>query len=403
MCSSVLLGPVLDFGAMALTGVFQKDGKSVPHAPLVLCRCQSCGLLQLGHSYSMDFLYGDTYGYESHLNSSMVGHLTRKAATLEKNFLDPKKKHVVVDIASNDGTLLSGYSNPSITRVGIDPLINVVSDHYPTGSIKIIDFFSAVNYWSEVEQPASLVTSLSVLYDLDNPIQFAKDVYEILNSEGIWHFEQSYAPTMFDTMSYDTVCHEHLLYLSLHDIDFLMKESGFQILNATLNSINGGSIAITAIKSKKKIERHPFVDYLLDKEKLDGTRDGKRAVNFAEDAHKHRLELQNLLIAYKNQGFTIKALGASTKGNVILQWLGIDSNIIECIGDVNPRKFGTSTPGSHIKIVPESEIMQNVTPKELVMVLPWHFRDGIIIRSQDLLGKGVQLLFPLPRIEVVSV
>ena len=401
ICEGTELSTLLDFGDMALTGVFLTDGALVPKAPLDFCRCNNCGLVQLRHSYSLESLYGDSYGYESHLNKAMVDHLTRKARLLEKKYLSPNSNEIVVDIASNDGTLLSGYVGKNFRYVGIDPLIDVVSDHYPDGAIKIKNFFSSDAYWEKNDSPASLVTSLSVLYDLDKPISFAKNINSILKDDGIWHFEQSYLPTMIDTLSYDTICHEHLLYLSLHDIKRILDESGFKILDASLNATNGGSIAITAVKSKENHPHSPYIDFLLEREIVSGITTGEKLHVFVSRAIEHKKEFRQLLGMYISEGYEIVGLGASTKGNVLLQWLDLDTTFISRIGDVNKRKFGTMTPGTSIPIVSEEEIL-NGEGKRIALVLPWHFREGIIAKSEKIMSQGVGLIFPLPRIEVVS-
>jgi hypothetical protein len=401
ICEGTELATLLDFGDMALTGVFLTDGALVPKAPLDFCRCNNCGLVQLRHSYSLESLYGDSYGYESHLNKAMVDHLTRKARLLEKKYLSPNSNEIVVDIASNDGTLLSGYVGKNFRYVGIDPLIDVVSDHYPDGAIKIKNFFSSDAYWEKNDSPASLVTSLSVLYDLDKPVSFAKNINSILKDDGIWHFEQSYLPTMIDTLSYDTICHEHLLYLSLHDIVRILDESGFKILDASLNATNGGSIAITAVKSKENHPHSPYIDFLLEREIVSGITTAEKLHVFVSRAIEHKKEFRQLLGMYISEGYEIVGLGASTKGNVLLQWLDLDTTFISRIGDVNKRKFGTMTPGTSIPIVSEEEIF-NGKGKRIALVLPWHFREGIIAKSEKIMSQGVGLIFPLPRIEVVS-
>jgi hypothetical protein len=401
ICNSSNIELILDFGDLALTGVFLEDGSQVLKAPLRLVRCESCGLVQLAHTYSLDALYTDSYGYESHLNQSMRNHLKSKAQLLQKKYLRNKTNPIVVDVASNDGTLLAGYSLPGATYIGIDPLIKNISDYYPSNAIKVNDFFTSEAYRQVSESQASLVTSLSVIYDLDNPVSFAKDVELILEEGGIWHFEQSYLPTMIETLSYDTICHEHLLYLRLSDIMKILSIAGLQILDASLNATNGGSIAVTAIKSEASITPDPFVGYLLEKEESDGYASGLRLREFAKDAVEHSKDLRKILGEYKSSNFTIFGLGASTKGNVLLQWAGLNSSTIESIGDINPKKFGKQTPGTCIDIVSENEVLESAASNVLVVVMPWHFRDGIVKNSMRYLENGGKLLFPLPRIEIV--
>ena len=403
ICSNKSLEIIMDFGDLALTGVFLDQGKSVPRAPLQLSRCCDCGLVQLAHTYDQAALYGDSYGYESHLNSSMVAHLKSKAQSLEARYLRNLKTPTIVDIASNDGTLLSGYTNNQAKLVGIDPLISVVSDFYPENASKIAEFFTADSYFTSNSQKANLVTSLSVLYDLDNPKKFVADIASILDEGGIWHFEQSYLPTMVDTLSYDTICHEHLLYLTLNDIKNLLEDSGLELIDASLNAVNGGSIAVTAQKLPATYGQSPFVSFLLNEESKKGYGTDLPIRNFAANSENHRIELKKLIAAYKEKGFEINALGASTKGNVLLQWLGLDQDYIESIGDINPRKFGKQTPGTGIPIVNETEVLNVKNTNSISIVLPWHFRNGIVTNCQSYIHKGGSLLFPLPQIEVVSI
>lgn len=402
ICQEVSLETILDFGEIYLTGVFLENGGDVDKASMSLAQCTRCGLVQLEHEYSQHALYGKSYGYESHLNQSMVDHLKRKARLLEARFLNHLNFPVIVDIASNDGTLLSGFQKEDSKLIGIDPLLNIVSDYYPKKSIKIESFFSKESYFDKFTEKANLVTSLSVLYDLPDPKRFVSDIYEILDEGGVWHFEQSYLPTMVETLSYDTICHEHLLYLSMHDILNLTESAGFQIESASLNSVNGGSIAVTAIKSKESISRDPFVDFLLQKEIDQGYQDLSAMKKFAIAANGHRESLKNLIMKYAKSDTEIFALGASTKGNVLLQWAELSHELISSVGDVNPRKFGKETPGTKIPIESENWLLEKFGSGSIAIVLPWHFRDGIVRNCEKYLSNGGRLLFPLPNIQIVS-
>ena len=402
LCGTSNLSALMDLGKLSLTGVFLAPGENAPKAELVLAQCSNCHLVQLLHSYPPELLYGANYGYESHLNLNMVSHLQAKAKNLEKQYIRAEKQAVVVDIASNDGILLSGYQDKNIIKIGIDPLINILEDYYPADSIKILEYFSANVYWENFNKPADLVTSVSVIYDLEAPIKFANDVFQILSDGGIWHFEQSYLPTMVATTSYDTICHEHLLYFSLHDLRFLLNNSGFQLIDATLNSTNGGSIAITAKKSHLIEPVDPFVDFLLAREVKLGFQNGSAMEKFVHEALTHRDNIKDIIYNYKILDFNIFGLGASTKGNVLLQWAELNGNFINSIGDINPKKFGKLTPGSAIPIVPEEEILKMGNKKSIALVLPWHFRSGILDRAESFLSNGGKLLFPLPNIEVVG-
>lgn len=405
VCQESNLESILDFGELSFTGVFAVDGSQIPKAELNLGRCRSCGLVQLLHSYDQEILYGESYGYESHLNSSMADHLKYKAAALEakirKDDESSSGDFIALDIASNDGTLLQGYSK-DVIKVGIDPLIGVVKDFYPEETHKIKSFFSSEVYFEVMKDKADLVTSLSVIYDLENPIKFAKEVASVLKDGGLWHLEQSYLPSMCKTLSYDTICHEHLLYLSLHDIKEILTQANFSILDVTLNDVNGGSIAVTAIKGETSNRVDPFVEFLLAKEVREGFQNGVALHEFASAALDHRLKLKNLLESYKNEGYLLYGLGASTKGNVLLQWAGIGNQLVLSIGDVNSKKEGKRTPGSNIPIISEAEVLKKSGEKTMYILLPWHFRKNILKKCNQSLGEGSKFLIPLPEIEVVA-
>jgi hypothetical protein len=401
LCNNSDIEVILDFGNLALTGVFKEFNDLVELTPLVLVRCKSCGLVQLKHSYDLNILYGNTYGYESHLNNEMTNHLQSTARRLENKYLNSNIKQTVADIASNDGTLLSGYVNPSLKLIGIDPLINSVSDFYPKNSIKIANFFSAKEYFSKNLDKAHLVTSFSVIYDLEDPITFAQEINSILIDDGIWHFEQSYLPAMVKNSGYDTICHEHLLYLTLNDIFQILSKSNFKIIEVSLNDINGGSIAVTAKKTDKNFELPPFAKHLLRMEEREGYKNGEALRKFAEKAELHKIDLLRLIKEYLNLGFKIYGLGASTKGNVILQWLGLSSNEINSIGEINPKKIGKITPGSAIPIIDESVLLENLGANTILFILPWHFRIGILKKTEGYRSKGGIILFPFPNLDIV--
>jgi C-methyltransferase C-terminal domain/Putative zinc binding domain/Methyltransferase domain len=405
ICSANKLEDLYDFGEIFLTGVFLDNGNDVPKTPMKLIRCHECGLVQLGHSYSLPDLYGDSYGYESHLNFSMKKHLMDKAKRLEKTFvkLNPGKKlEIVVDIASNDGTFLSGYETENLVTVGIDPLISNFQDCYPLNSIKIESFFEASAYSNELHSGADIVTSNSVFYDIENPQNFAKDVFKILNDGGVWHLEQSYLVSMVETMSFDTVCQEHLLYLSMHDLVKILSDADFQIYEIELNEINGGSIAITAVKTTDTLPIPPKLTELLQKEIDLGFRDGSALHKFARAVTKHIENLNFQLNQYVNQGFKIYGLGASTKGNVLLQSLNYDGFKIISIGDINAKKFGKQTPGTCIDIIAENEILGSKDTNTICLILPWHFRKGIIRNSVTYIESGGSLLVPFPKIQLIN-
>ena len=392
---------VLNLGYQALTGVFPANAaEKVTLGPLELVWCPQSGLLQLKHSYNADEMYGENYGYRSGLNQSMVSHLTDKVAYLER-CVALNAGDVVVDIGSNDATTLKAYQTKGIKRIGIDPTGKKFSSYYPPEISLVPDFFSADAYHSIERKPARIVTSIAMFYDLESPIEFAKQIESILADDGVWHFEQSYMPSMLRTNSYDTICHEHLEYYSLGVVKTILEKSGMRLVDVVMNSVNGGSFAVTAAKAANKSIKanDAVVNWLLDQEDRMGLNTARPYRDFEERVFRHRDDLKRLIGALNADGKKILGYGASTKGNVTLQFCGLSATDIPAIAEVNQEKFGRVTPGTHIPIISEAEA-RSMKP-DYFLVLPWHFKDGILRREKEYLASGGKFIFPFPEIEIV--
>lgn len=392
---------VLQLGEQALTGVFPASTEeNITSGPLELVWCPDSGLLQLRHSYSLAEMYGENYGYRSGLNQSMVDHLTSKVKYLER-LLPLKKGDVVLDIGSNDATTLKAYAAEGIRRVGIDPTGNKFRRYYSDDITLIPTFFSAPAYKAEIDRQAKVVTSIAMFYDLESPIDFARQIESILADDGIWHFEQSYLPSMLRLNSYDTICHEHLEYYSLTVVKKILDATGFQLVDVFMNAINGGSFAVTAAKRGNngiKVNT-PVIEWLLEQEDRMGLATPRPYRDFEERVFRHRTDLQRLIRNLRADGKTIVGYGASTKGNVLLQFCGFTSADICAIAEINPDKFGRFTPGTHIPIISEADA-KKMKP-DYYLVLPWHFKDGIVRREKEYLSEGGKMIFPFPEIEIV--
>jgi len=404
ICGNPELELILDLGMQALTGFFPKAPMEVERGPLELVKCNTatqrdaCGLVQLRHSFAPEQMYGDAYGYRSGLNRSMVQHLQEKATEIRK-VVPLSGGDVVVDIGSNDGTLLAALNTPGVELVGMDPSATKFAEFYPPHARRIPEFFSAKRYFQEVgPHPAKVVTSIAMFYDLDSPLQFMRDVFEVLADDGIWVFEQSYLPGMLAMNSYDTICHEHLEYYALKQVLWMADKVGFEIIGLEFNPVNGGSFSVTAAKKKMMRPISAAIPKVLRQENELGLDGRKPYEAFAKRVHRHRTELVERLTKMNALGLRVFGYGASTKGNVLLQYCEITSNMVQCIAEVNPDKFGAYTPGTLIPIVSESEA--RARKPDVFLVLPWHFRDNIVEREKSFLSGGGKLLFPLPTIEL---
>ena len=404
ICGNTHLVTVLSLGEQALTGVFPRSPEEpVTRGPLELVKCHggsACSLLQLAHSYDSSEMYGANYGYRSGLNQSMVAHLRAKVEHLQE-LTSIRSDDVVLDIGSNDGTLLSCYAVGPIL-VGIDPTAAKFRQFYQSRIKVIPDFFSSGLFRAEFgERKAKVITSIAMLYDLESPISFVEQIASILAEDGIWHFEQSYMPSMLAVDAYDTVCHEHVEYYGLKQIQWMLDRCGMKILDVEINDVNGGSFAVTAALATSALEpNRATVQSILDAETAASLETLAPYEAFARRVAKHRDDLLSKLAEIAASGATILGYGASTKGNVILQYCGLTPNEIPAIAEVNPDKFGAFTPGTKIPIISEAEAHKR--KPDYFLVMPWHFRENLIAREKAFLEAGGKMLFPLPRIEIVS-
>ena len=400
LCGSIELVPVFDFGVQALSTRF--PGPNDPDAelvPLTLIQCQDCGLTQLTHDYDLDDLYRRGYGYRSGVNKTMREHLGGIVNRLE-NHVSLKPGDTVLDIASNDGTLLQSYNASDINLVGIDPTIEQYRDYYPDGAFLSPEFFSKEIFAAvSPTEKAQIVSSIAVFYDVPDPDRFTADIASILDKDGIWVMEQSYLPMLVADLSFDSICHEHLGYYCLKQIERAAQAAGLRVFDVETNAMNGGSIRAFLCHGNAchKANEQALADIrILEAEaKLDSIDTFKA---FHRKVSKIGEQLVGVLKDAKAAGKTIHIYGASTKGNVLLQLYGIDRTLIDVAAERNEWKFGHRTPGTNIPIISEEE--SRAQKPDYFLVLPWHFRDEFVEREKAFIEGGGKLIFPLPEVEV---
>ncbi|MEU7564083.1 class I SAM-dependent methyltransferase [Streptomyces eurythermus] len=403
ICGNRELLPVLDLGEQALTGVFPtRRDQEVPSVPLelVVCSPAGCGLVQLRHTPDADLMYGDDYGYRSGIRPFMIHHLHDKvAAILDLVELGPRD--LVVDIGSNDATLLRGYPEDGPRLVGIDPTGGKFRDRYPANAELVVDYFSRKTFEDRFgRQRAKVVTSIAMFYDLPDPMRFMQDVHDILDDDGIWVMEQSYMPSMLGADAYDVVCHEHLEYYALRQIEWMAERVGLTVIRAELTEVYGGSLCVTLARNPGRYARDEAgLARIRAREAEAGLDTTAPFEAFARRVERQREALLEFLARSREAGKVTFGYGASTKGNVILQYCGLTERDLPCIGEVSPEKAGRFTPGTRIPIVSEEDAKAG-KPDQL-LVLPWIYRDGFVEREQRFVAGGGKLVFPLPELSVV--
>ncbi|MFN8369829.1 MAG: class I SAM-dependent methyltransferase [Bacteriovoracaceae bacterium] len=401
ICSSEQLTSLLSLGNQSLTGVFPKDEKFVVSSgPLELVKCGKCDLVQLAHSYEVSNMYGANYGYRSGLNGSMVRHLNTIVSSITKK-IDLRPDDLVIDIGSNDSTTLRAYPDMNLDLVGIDPSGAKFKKFYPSDVKLIPDFFSAKVVKEHLgDKKAKVITSIAMFYDLEQPLKFMQEIAEVLSDDGIWVAEQSYLKFMLDTTSYDTICHEHLEYYGFKQIYEMAKKVNLKVLDVEFNDVNGGSFRFTVTHSNSKYpENKKLISSILENEERIGLYSLKTFEAFKERTQNHKVQINNFFKKTLDDRKKVLGYGASTKGNVLLQYCGITSRELPCIAEVNDDKFGAFTPGTAIPIVSEATA-RGMNP-DYFFVLPWHFKEGILKREKPFLDSGKHFVFPLPGLEII--
>lgn len=411
ICGSTPLTPVIDLGDQCIAGAFRAPEASdmpEPKLPLQLVRCDpqerpgACGLVQLRHTVPGSTLYS-SYWYRSGINRSMTENLHGIAAQAVAVVGGLRSGDMVIDIGCNDGTLLDGYRDrpPNLTLLGIDPS-DVTRYAVAKGYEVINDFFSRRVLTERFpNRTARVVTSIAMFYDLEQPGEFVAEIARCLDDDGIWVSEFSYMPTMLEKSSFDTICHEHLEYYSLAVIERLLGEVGLEIVHAELNDINGGSIRIFAGHAGRRGREHSMaLERLRAREAELELGTAEPYDEFARRALKVRDDLTTLLRTLRSDGATIHVYGASTKGNTILQFAGIDRSLVDYAADRNPDKWGSETIATHIPIISEEE-SRTLRP-DYYLVLPWHFLDEFLEREAEFLARGGSFIVPLPDVRVIG-
>ena len=399
-CNSNKLQKLFSLGNQSFTGIFPKNkNQKVPRGKLILVICSRCKLVQLSENFNLKKMYGNNYGYRTGLNLSMVNHIKDKINFLKKKFRIAKDD-IVIDIGANDGTLLSFLDSKNNKLIAVDPTIKKFNKFYKKNIIKVPNFFS----YRRVEKylknkKAKLITSIAMFYDLPDPVFFAKQIYKTLADEGIWHFEQSYSGYMLKNLSYDTICHEHLEYYSLYSIKNILDSVNLKIIDISFNNINGGSFALTVAKKNSKYFENKKIYKILRDEKNKKINTAYIYKQFYKRINKEKDKMISFFKKIKLQRKTVIGYGASTKGNVLLQYCNIKNKNMKYICDVNKDKDGCYTPGTKIKIISEEKAKQ-LNP-DYFFVLPWHFRNFILNKENKKIKSGTKFIFPLPKFQVI--
>ena len=400
-CSSKQLTKIFNLGYQCFGGIFPPTKKHyVPTGPLELIKCTKCQLIQLKHNFNREKMFGTNYGYESGINKSMKEHL-RIVVQHSLKKISLKRDDVIIDIGSNDATLLNFLKNRKQKLYGIDPTINKKFKKYYNKNIyrisKLFDNIAADTLQKKIKR-AKIIFSIAMFYDLPNPVQFCENIKKLIGNDGIWVSEQSYCPFMLKNNSFDTICHEHLEYYTLESIKYIFKKVGLKIIDIKFNDINGGSFRFIASSKNSKHKEFRKLHFYEEREKILLK---KYSFNqFIKNIRLVKHDLKYLLRKILSQNKTVYGYGASTKGNVLLQHFNINDKLLPYISEINKFKFNRYTPLTKIKILDHKKVCKKLP--DFFLVLPWHFKNNILKKDIHILKKGVKYIFPLPDIRIYS-
>jgi SAM-dependent methyltransferase len=404
------LDPILSLGDQYVSTFLSPQQPDGPKAPLELVLCRQCRLLQLLHTVPGDMMY-QNYWYRSGTNQTMRDALTDISAAAAK-LVRLESGDSALDIGCNDGTLLGSYKVPGLYRIGFDPAQNLAVFSRKVADKVLVGFFDADRFLADPElqkfRPKA-VTSIAMFYDLEDPNKFVSDIQRIMHPEGVWIVQMSYLPLMLTQNDFGNICHEHLEYYSLQSLEYLLHRHGFSIADVQLNDVNGGSLR--ALIRSRTADPTAFgdEDYRKQAEQRVSTlRESEAELGldrttpyreFAERVQGIKRQVFDFIKDQVKQKKKIFVYGASTKGNTMLQYFGLDNSLIKAAAERNPDKWGMVTVGTRIPIISEEEA--RAAKPDYFLVLPWHFIEEFKRRESAYLSSTGRFIVPLPQFALI--
>ena len=402
--------PVLSLGEQYVSNFLLPEQPDGVKAPLELVLCKRCTLLQLRHTVPGDAMY-QNYWYRSGTNQTMRNALADIANTSER-LMNLRAGEAVLDIGCNDGTLLASYETKGIFRIGFDPAANLAASARKVADRVVSGFFEAEEFDRDPDLNTcrpKIVTSIAMFYDLEDPNQFVSDIKSVMHPDGVWVVQMSYLPLMLKQHDFGNICHEHLEYYSLESLEYLLKLHDFVVSDAQLNDVNGGSIRVfiqnrgpartslgDAAYRRLAADR---VSAMRAQEAKMGLGEPRTYLEFATWVERIKDDVSRFIGERVHSGKKVAVYGASTKGNVMLQYFGLDHDMITAASERNPDKWGKVTVGTRIPIVSEEEA--RTAKPDYFLVLPWHFVEEFRAREKNYLLGGGRFIVPLPHFTLI--
>jgi SAM-dependent methyltransferase len=361
--------------------------------------CETCSLVQLLDVIDPELLFRN-YIYVTGTSDTMAGHNRRYASTIV-DLLKLQTDALVVEVASNDGSLLKCFQEHGVRTLGIEPATNIAQIARSRGVETIEHFFSLATARQVLKEhgSADVIIANNVLAHVDETLDFLTGCKELLKPEGVLVVEVPYLGELIDRLEYDTVYHEHLCYFSLTSLLRLCDEAGLSVFRIDRMPVHGGTIRVYSRARDRYPEHAGNVLKAVAAEVQAGLTTLARYERFATDVEKSARTIRNLLIDLKERGKTVAGYGAPAKGNTLLNYSGIGVELLPYIVDKNPRKVNLYTPGMHIPVLPTSVLLQK--QPDYLFILAWNFTEEIMKQQREYREHGGQFIVPLPEPKVV--
>ncbi len=396
-CGSKNLINILSLGNQYLSD-FVKINRKPKSFPLNMILCKDCFLVQLDYSAPQKYLYTERYGYKSGINQTMQNELKEIAQKSLKLAGKSKDKIIAVDIGANDGTLLKNYPL-SVYRIAVEPIRKFAKEAKKSSDKVVNDFFTYESFNKNIKnKKADIVTVISCFYDMEEPNKFISDVKKIMKEDGICVIQQNYLVSMLKQNAFDNIVHEHLEYYTLLSLNNLLEKHGLEVFDVEERELNGGSFrTYIAVKGNRKISKSVLKMQKVE-EKL-GLNKKAVYLEFAKRIKDNKKKIYEFIKKQNEKGKTVYLYGASTRGNTLLQYFGLDRQFIKKAVERNPEKWGKIIASVGIPIISEEEARKD--KPDYMLVLPWFFKEEFLKREKKYLDNGGHFIFPLPKLKVV--
>ena len=403
LCSSRSFELVLDLGKQPPSNSFLTKNQlkdSEKKFPLRLYICKKCHHLQLLDVVDKKHLFSN-YHYFTSANKPIIEHFKKYAENVYKKILEKKENPFVVEIGSNDGTLLKQLKKNKVNVLGIEPAKNLAQISRKS-KIKTENKFFNHTLAKKIakKQRADLVIANNVLGHVDDLDEFIIGIKELLKNDGVFIFEVPHALNLIKKLEFDTIYHEHISYFSIIPLSNWLEKHELEIFNVEKQKVHGGTIRVYVSK-KNNFRKNNSVENIKIIEKKYGITKIITYRNFSKKIYHLKKILRKKIMILKNNNKIIFGYGASAKGNVLLNFCEIDNNILDFVTDTTKIKQGKFTPGTKIKIInPKNRI--NKSSKMIALLLAWNYKTAIIKNEKKFLRNGGKFLIPIPKPRIVS-